>query len=587
MSNDYKLTKDFINSYFASKFIIPYHKIYLISSKHSTSKKYFSSVKDIVKKLVKKRLNNINISIDDIYNEHKWLEEMFDIFFKIFRNEDKISSVKKKIYSIFKRKLILNQTTMFFEVSEKFLHNYKEEYFLKVEELLNFYNFSCKQLLYDQITRKILSMNLNSIYDIENILKKIPIKYDSLKDMILKEISTKFENHIFIDGIYNKKFIILEEIFKFNYNRYKNIVNEFINIKYKNFDDIDMLFDMFKEYKNYENMTKKIFYEFFVKMEVKYDKIVRNLDIAIKNNYYDIDKKCNISSNNIDTNVIQNNNLLYYEFVGFLFSIINQKEQFELQLREKLCLRLINSKNVNLDEEDRFIETIKNNTDFVYVYKLQNILEDFRQRNIINNYEIMLLKKFQWVEFINEDCDLEEFNEIRNTYQEKMLRNEKKRIIWMNSLSSVEVELFSKNITLSFLQYDIIKKILDNKLQKKLNYVYENHMHVLIEKNLIIFQNNEYIINKNCDITNFLPDNHQTKKIFRNKIMETGSSKNEKLDSKIMKIMKYKKTFEINLLKIELCKDFKVDMNMLTTRLQDLEKKGFLKLYDANIEYIP
>ncbi|EQB61765.1 hypothetical protein NAPIS_ORF00665 [Vairimorpha apis BRL 01] len=426
MSNDYKLTKDFINSYFASKFIIPYHKIYLISSKHSTSKKYFSSVKDIVKKLVKKRLNNINISIDDIYNEHKWLEEMFDIFFKIFRNEDKISSVKKKIYSIFKRKLILNQTTMFFEVSEKFLHNYKEEYFLKVEELLNFYNFSCKQLLYDQITRKILSMNLNSIYDIENILKKIPIKYDSLKDMILKEISTKFENHIFIDGIYNKKFIILEEIFKFNYNRYKNIVNEFINIKYKNFDDIDMLFDMFKEYKNYENMTKKIFYEFFVKMEVKYDKIVRNLDIAIKNNYYDIDKKCNISSNNIDTNVIQNNNLLYYEFVGFLFSIINQEEQFELQLREKLCLRLINSKNVNLDEEDRFIETIKNNTDFVYVYKLQNILEDFRQRNIINNYEIMLLKKFQWVEFINEDCDLEEFNEIRNTYQEKMLRNEKK-----------------------------------------------------------------------------------------------------------------------------------------------------------------
>ncbi|EOB13605.1 hypothetical protein NBO_65g0009, partial [Nosema bombycis CQ1] len=278
-----------------------------------------------------------------------------------------------------------------------------------------------------------------------------------------------------------------------------------------------------------------------------------------------------------------------FKFVGDVFSLFKDKDGFELALRKNLAERLF-SESSSIDEEEEFLSYCIQNGNKIASNRLETMISDFKERFIYNNCEMVLLRKFQWPEYSITNLSIKGLDQEKKKFAERLLKNERKRLIWVDSLSSCDAEIDGKVFKISLIQYNILNNIMKtgkiekDEVSEEHKSLYDLHFKELINKNLLIREKSTFKINTSCTENEFIPKKVVLKEQSYDQSLEDDRKfYSAQLDCKIMKICKKSKTIKIKALSVAL----KLEKNVLMKRLEELKKKGYLDVVGEDVLYIP
>lgn len=565
MLNDYKNIDTFLQNYFNSENNTVLLTIHQMSKNLSHSKAFYKFLRNKIKKLINYRINSINE--ENVFKEYEWIINMIQLFKKIFREIKNIYKIEKEILSLFKHRVLSLKTLLINLMSSNYV-NKKFNNFDKFLHINNYFGLGFKELLeVETVQRLVIYYKDYSIADLEKSFEYFNDDFLQIQDKVLFSLSNLVDEFNIFSCLQEKENIeFLNKLFTDNKTKYKEIILTFLQEKYsynslvKITDEnlyVNIILAMYKEYKEVDQFIKTVFVSVFKGLDINYEYFVNSLDC--------------VTSRSTDL----------YEFSGIIYNFISEKEMYEQQLRKTLCFRLINN-ITTVEEEEKFINLYKVNAGDVYSYKMLNILEDFKKRIIFNNSEIMMIRKFQWAEFENTNVFLESLDNLKRKYEDEIAKFERKKIIWMDLLSSVDVEIFNKNFTLSLLQYKILLNLNNKEYIRNLDYLHKKELNILLEYKLVVLKDDNFYLNEDCEGCCLNINKHS---IVKNKsefsIELTRDCTSEVLDSKIMLQLKKNKTLKISQL------NSLAEQNRIFERLDILEKKGFCKIEDDTVSYCP
>ena len=565
MLNDYKNIDTFLQNYFNSENNTVLLTIHQMSKNLSHSKAFYKFLRNKIKKLINYRINSINE--ENVFKEYEWIINMIQLFKKIFREIKNIYKIEKEILSLFKHRVLSLKTLLINLMSSNYV-NKKFNNFDKFLHINNYFGLGFKELLeVETVQRLVIYYKDYSIADLEKSFEYFNDDFLQIQDKVLFSLSNLVDEFNIFSCLQEKENIeFLNKLFTDNKIKYKEIILTFLQEKYsynslvKITDEnlyVNIILAMYKEYKEVDQFIKTVFVSVFKGLDINYEYFVNSLDC--------------VTSRSTDL----------YEFSGIIYNFISEKEMYEQQLRKTLCFRLINN-ITTVEEEEKFINLYKVNAGDVYSYKMLNILEDFKKRIIFNNSEIMMIRKFQWAEFENTNVFLKSLDNLKKKYEDEIVKFERKKIIWMDLLSSVDVEIFNKNFTLSLLQYKILLNLNNKEYIRNLDYLHKKELNILLEYKLVVLKDDNFYLNEDCEGCCLNINKHsivKNKSEFSTKLTRDCTS--EVLDSKIMLQLKKNKTLKISQL------NSLAEQNRIFERLDILEKKGFCKIEDDTVSYCP
>lgn len=565
MLNDYKNIDTFLQNYFNSENNTVLLTIHQMSKNLSHSKAFYKFLRNKIKKLINYRINSINE--ENVFKEYEWIINMIQLFKKIFREIKNIYKIEKEILSLFKHRVLSLKTLLINLMSSNYV-NKKFNNFDKFLHINNYFGLGFKELLeVETVQRLVIYYKDYSIADLEKSFEYFNDDFLQIQDKVLFSLSNLVDEFNIFSCLQEKENIeFLNKLFTDNKIKYKEIILTFLQEKYsynsliKITDEnlyVNIILAMYKEYKEVDQFIKTVFVSVFKGLDINYEYFVNSLDC--------------VTSRSTDL----------YEFSGIIYNFISEKEMYEQQLRKTLCFRLINN-ITTVEEEEKFINLYKVNAGDVYSYKMLNILEDFKKRIIFNNSEIMMIRKFQWAEFENTNVFLKSLDNLKKKYEDEIAKFERKKIIWMDLLSSVDVEIFNKNFTLSLLQYKILLNLNNKEYIRNLDYLHKKELNILLEYKLVVLKDDNFYLNEDCEGCCLNINKHsivKNKSEFSTELTRDCTS--EVLDSKIMLQLKKNKTLKISQL------NSLAEQNRIFERLDILEKKGFCKIEDDTVSYCP
>lgn len=565
MLNDYKNIDTFLQNYFNSENNTVLLTIHQMSKNLSHSKAFYKFLRNKIKKLINYRINSINE--ENVFKEYEWIINMIQLFKKIFREIKNIYKIEKEILSLFKHRVLSLKTLLINLMSSNYV-NKKFNNFDKFLHINNYFGLGFKELLeVETVQRLVIYYKDYSIADLEKSFEYFNDDFLQIQDKVLFSLSNLVDEFNIFSCLQEKENIeFLNKLFTDNKTKYKEIILTFLQEKYsynslvKTTDEnlyVNIILAMYKEYKEVDQFIKTVFVSVFKGLDINYEYFVNSLDC--------------VTSRSTDL----------YEFSGIIYNFISEKEMYEQQLRKTLCFRLINN-ITTVEEEEKFINLYKVNAGDVYSYKMLNILEDFKKRIIFNNSEIMMIRKFQWAEFENTNVFLKSLDNLKKKYEDEIAKFERKKIIWMDLLSSVDVEIFNKNFTLSLLQYKILLNLNNKEYIRNLDYLHKKELNILLEYKLVVLKDDNFYLNEDCEGCCLNINKHsivKNKSEFSTELTRDCTS--EVLDSKIMLQLKKNKTLKISQL------NSLAEQNRILERLDILEKKGFCKIEDDTVSYCP
>lgn len=565
MLNDYKNIDTFLQNYFNSENNTVLLTIHQMSKNLSHSKAFYKFLRNKIKKLINYRINSINE--ENVFKEYEWIINMIQLFKKIFREIKNIYKIEKEILSLFKHRVLSLKTLLINLMSSNYV-NKKFNNFDKFLHINNYFGLGFKELLeVETVQRLVIYYKDYSIADLEKSFEYFNDDFLQIQDKVLFSLSNLVDEFNIFSCLQEKENIeFLNKLFTDNKTKYKEIILTFLQEKYsynsliKITDEnlyVNIILAMYKEYKEVDQFIKTVFVSVFKGLDINYEYFVNSLDC--------------VTSRSTDL----------YEFSGIIYNFISEKEMYEQQLRKTLCFRLINN-ITTVEEEEKFINLYKVNAGDVYSYKMLNILEDFKKRIIFNNSEIMMIRKFQWAEFENTNVFLKSLDNLKKKYEDEIVKFERKKIIWMDLLSSVDVEIFNKNFTLSLLQYKILLNLNNKEYIRNLDYLHKKELNILLEYKLVVLKDDNFYLNEDCEGCCLNINKHsivKNKSEFSTELTRDCTS--EVLDSKIMLQLKKNKTLKISQL------NSLAEQNRILERLDILEKKGFCKIEEDTVSYCP
>lgn len=565
MLNDYKNIDTFLQNYFNSENNTVLLTIHQMSKNLSHSKAFYKFLRNKIKKLINYRINSINE--ENVFKEYEWIINMIQLFKKIFREIKNIYKIEKEILSLFKHRVLSLKTLLINLMSSNYV-NKKFNNFDKFLHINNYFGLGFKELLeVETVQRLVIYYKDYSIADLEKSFEYFNDDFLQIQDKVLFSLSNLVDEFNIFSCLQEKENIeFLNKLFTDNKIKYKEIILTFLQEKYsynsliKITDEnlyVNIILAMYKEYKEVDQFIKTVFVSVFKGLDINYEYFVNSLDC--------------VTSRSTDL----------YEFSGIIYNFISEKEMYEQQLRKTLCFRLINN-ITTVEEEEKFINLYKVNAGDVYSYKMLNILEDFKKRIIFNNSEIMMIRKFQWAEFENTNVFLKSLDNLKKKYEDEIVKFERKKIIWMDLLSSVDVEIFNKNFTLSLLQYKILLNLNNKEYIRNLDYLHKKELNILLEYKLVVLKDDNFYLNEDCEGCCLNINKHsivKNKSEFSTELTRDCTS--EVLDSKIMLQLKKNKTLKISQL------NSLAEQNRIFERLDILEKKGFCKIEEDTVSYCP
>ncbi|WUR02982.1 cullin protein [Vairimorpha necatrix] len=584
MSTDLEEIENFLTSYFNHRVDLVLYKIYEISRKHSKSIKFYRFLKYKMKKLLIPRVNKIDTK--NIYDKHVWFTKMIDLFNKIFRDTKKMHKIEKYLKFLVKKKLETLKNEFIFKTATEFLMDNYEKTNKKLEaneEIKNnieankeiekfymvneFYNLNfvedLKKIIINRFVNKIIECDINKI---KIFLENINDDLLNIKNRIFNEVAKEINKIKILKCLENKEYLEFNaSLFENAKDKYKEYIIFYLNNKFNDNkmdkEYVNNILKIYLEYKKFDDFVKSVIFNWLKNLNINFDKFVNVLNSG------------------------EGKSTELFEFLGILYNFITEKEAYEKSLRTKLCYRLINNLST-IEEEEYFISIYKTFTKDIYVYKMVDCIEDFKNRIFFYNCEIMMMRKFQWAEFKNVEIFNSDLSKLKNKYENQIAKFERKKICWMDSLSTVEVEIYGKEAVLNLVQYDILLNINNLDLIKILNENKDQekilNIKILQDNGLLKIENEKFFINKDFECKNFNIKERELLEI--NLSYETSKNKkhqSEVLDSKIMsRLKKYKKLEIIDLLDIS-------NKSEIIQRLEILEKKGYCHVKNEEVLYKP
>ena len=322
-------------------------------------------------------------------------------------------------------------------------------------------------------------------------------------------------------------------------------------------------------------------------------------------------KNCDEMAKYVDSAIKDNKNIDNLKIIAEIIDMSKNPELLLKKLQQQLTFRLLDlfkGRTGDLNLEMRFLHFFEK---LFHSENMKSMIKDLES----SEPGLLLMKMCKWPMLCTKDIDLPNDNSIivRKNDIVQQLKNEKKRVSWVDALSFVNVLLFDKEVKLSLFQYSIINKIINegsfynsNTLTRSnasLIPLSSSSYSTLFYKNLndfvpqcyidqfscllndlILFQENLYILNPFFEKRDFLN--------FKCKFMSTNASNdtdhsysveayNQARVSKILKTIK-KGTFDQILENIP---DLSIDNLKIT--ITELEAKGICEIHDDNVTFCP
>lgn len=306
--------------------------------------------------------------------------------------------------------------------------------------------------------------------------------------------------------------------------------------------------------------------------------------------------------------------------LDFVVEIVENSASPESLLNElqiKLAQRLIHFRNGDrfmLSEESK--EQISNETLFLSKFKkmysenmthmvkdVSNILKrdcgsDGQEES--KNNSLLLMTMCKWPVFKTDDVFLSGESEINLAKKsiEAELKDNKRRISWVDSLSNVVVELFGKVTKLTLFQYGIVNIILNEgtkttlhgkstayliDLDKKILPVYKKQFLRLLN-DLILVENARYTLNPSFENKNYVHSDFTFQSSKTEESQDSSYCTQSFDDARVSKIMKRLKSTTIPDLRSQLPD---LEESMFQKTIQRLQEKGIIEVSNEKVNYCP
>lgn len=293
-------------------------------------------------------------------------------------------------------------------------------------------------------------------------------------------------------------------------------------------------------------------------------------------------------------------------------------EQLLNELRNKLAIRLLEyRKKLRIGSLSPDLFRTKLNNEVIFLNKLkkmysENMIRMTEDVSVLLNPESntagskLLMTMCKWPTFSTGDVALSPDNPISIYKIETAaeMKEEIKNIAWVDSLSTVNIEIFGKSIVLSLFQFSVILRLAESctsfnmesqedKPKQETSYiknldqivppVFKEQFAVLLD-DLILVRDDLYFLNPfftKTDYTNFPVEFQTTQQTEINDVSYSIQAYNE---SRVAKLMKRMKNMELT----ELHKEIgSISEEELKETIRRLEEKDIISVVDGKISYCP
>lgn len=510
--------------------------------------------------------------------------------------------IKKILLNFLKKhkKMIINGIELIFK--ENILS--EDDNFLSFKQLINriFIIYDDFKSFRDEIQSNVVNFYKNLI---QNNVTEVNVLLDYLI-MIYKNDKSEYF------GI--SKSIIMKKLFKEQINFIENYFDTIIDNR-----DVDILFiyntaglntdlinqmDLYFQKKRYNGLLnifkmKKIYFE-KNKDSNKVDGfimsfIMRNSQ-SILSDFIQIDlylREMDSEFKDLSLDEIGNGILFLSKYIS--------KGRIEERYRVLLSKRVLCSQIINIDNELKLINILSKE---LFVYKIKEVLKAYAE---MKNSLVLRMSCFPHYEYFEMKIE----DDLKNELNKNIEYDNEKNIKISNMLSYCEIDFNGYTVFLSVFQYLILKNIESIKSNNK-NCIENDaikYLKPVIQK--VLKNNSEYSTKRNIILSHILPlikyklinvetmslnkkysgDNNIIPEpiLKQNNIVLSKENIRTRITSHIMLIMKKNKTMTVDKLLSELLslEDLKIDRKKLKIMLNELKDKGYLKIIDNNVEYIP
>lgn len=276
-----------------------------------------------------------------------------------------------------------------------------------------------------------------------------------------------------------------------------------------------------------------------------------------------------------------------FRTVGEIFYLCENKDAFEAGLRLDLANRLL-SCSVDVEGEMQLACAI--DVGGTYSHRMRCMLKDFSEREVFLDAEILCLRMCRWPEYRDAGPSIPDVQRIRVEY-EKRLGTQRKRVRWMDVLSSCDVEVFGTSATITLIQYSLLDLLAAGPRRPEELQICEFwkiHLDILVENGLVVVDG-EYSLNEEWNAglvrMSFIPESFQLEKgVETRRAFDEKDSLRAVLDCQIVRTMKRRKAVWRDALRDEF---EKYPQSLFDEEIASLAGRGFLGLEGEEIRYLP
>lgn len=279
-----------------------------------------------------------------------------------------------------------------------------------------------------------------------------------------------------------------------------------------------------------------------------------------------------------------------FRVVGEVLYLCDGKDLLKQLLREGLANRLLSRSYVSLDREQLLANAM--DVGRIHSHKMRCMLKDFSEREVFMNSEILFLRMCKWPEYKDVDLVIPDLKKIRKRYEECALKNQKKRVRWMNILSSCELEVLGIPVTVTLVQYYMLMLLKEKPVKvEDMNVCefWDVHLEILVRNGLVVVENDHYLLDTGWEVGSikvpFVPESFSVLNVSEaSKAFDESESLKNVLDCKIIRTMKYNKVLSKKELRrlVGGCSE-----EVFDEEVESLVKRDFLAVEDGNIKYLP
>lgn len=274
-----------------------------------------------------------------------------------------------------------------------------------------------------------------------------------------------------------------------------------------------------------------------------------------------------------------------------VFYFCDEKERFECVLQKRLGDRLLSQSCVSLDWEQRLANSI--DVGNVRNHRMRSMLRDFGERKTFGDSEILFLRMYKWPEYKDVEIRIPEVSEIQREYENKVLKSQRKRVRWMGILSSCDVDILGVPVTITLVQYVLVKLLSSGPRETESLVECEAwgiHLEMLVRNRLVLLEDRTYSLNMGWraeDITTpFIPKSFLVEDLPRvSKSFDETESLRNLLDCRIMRAMKTNRV--LSRARVRECVGMECPEEMFDEEVSRLISREFLVAEGGNLRYMP